>query len=142
MLKQTTCMIAWSHYFRNYQITSFWTLDQMMLLIIHPGIKFWIKFLSCKLIYRKNYLNTKSLFQSQFDDTNMESIINYITFKGYLYYRTIFCHKVALYVQLMDFFIWRRNALFSRYHRFQNLWCYHRHCYIMEVILMLISYES
>ena len=37
-------------------------------------------------------------------------------FKGYLCYRTIFCHKVALDVQLMNFFIWsKNNVLLSRY---------------------------
>ena len=29
---------------------------------------------------------------------------------------------------------------FCEIHRFQNLWCHHRHCYIMEVTFMLISY--
>ena len=35
--------------------------------------------------------------------------------KGYLRYKTIFCHKVALDVYLMNFFIWRKNVSFSRY---------------------------
>ena len=36
--------------------------------------------------------------------------------KGYLHYKTIFCHKVALDAQLMNFFIWSKNKiLFSRY---------------------------
>ena len=36
--------------------------------------------------------------------------------KGYLCYKTILCHKVVFDVQLMNFFIWRKNnASFSRY---------------------------
>ena len=30
-------------------------------------------------------------------------------FEGYLRYKTIFCHEVALDVQLMNFFIWKKN---------------------------------
>ena len=30
-----------------------------------------------------------------------------------------------------------RFLCFYEIHRFQNLWCHHRHCYIMEIILML-----
>ena len=37
-------------------------------------------------------------------------------FKGYLRYKTIFCYKVALDVQLMNFFIWSENNVsFTRY---------------------------
>ena len=37
-------------------------------------------------------------------------------FKGYLRYKTIFCHKVVLDAQLMNFYIWdKNNVLFSRY---------------------------
>ena len=64
--------------------------------------------------------------------------------KGYLY--------LCSWCVINDFFIWRKNnVLFWRYleffcfceiHRFQNLWCHHRHCYIMEVTLILISFES
>ena len=40
-------------------------------------------------------------------------------FKGYLRYKTILCHKVALDVQLMNIFIWRKkNISFSRYREF------------------------
>ena len=35
-----------------------------------------------------------------------------------------------------------RFSCFSEIHRFQNLWPHHRHCYIMEVTLTLISFES
>ena len=39
-----------------------------------------------------------------------------ICLKGYLCCKTIFCHKVALDVQSMNFFIWNENnASFSRY---------------------------
>ena len=39
-----------------------------------------------------------------------------ILIKGYLHYKTIFCCKVALDVQLLNFFIWRKNnVLFSRH---------------------------
>ena len=38
--------------------------------------------------------------------------------KGYLCYKTILCHKVVLDVQLMNFFIWRKNLSFSRYQDF------------------------
>ena len=38
---------------------------------------------------------------------------------GYLRYKTIFCHKVDLDVQLMKFFIWRKNKVsLSRYLHF------------------------
>ena len=43
-----------------------------------------------------------------------------INIKVYLYYTSIFCHKVALNVQLMNFFIWRKNVSFSRHQDFQN----------------------
>ena len=47
-------------------------------------------------------------------------------------------------------FIWRKNVSFYGYlefcfceiHRFQNLWYHHRYCYIIEVTLVLISFES
>ena len=36
--------------------------------------------------------------------------------KGYLPYKTVFCHQVALVVQLMNFFILRKNNVsLSRY---------------------------
>ena len=35
-----------------------------------------------------------------------------------------------------------RFFYFCEIHRFQNLWCHHRHCYIMEVTLVLISFKS
>ena len=35
-----------------------------------------------------------------------------------------------------------RLLCFCEIHRFQNLWHHHRHCYIMEITLMLISLES
>ena len=39
--------------------------------------------------------------------------------KGYLCYKTILCHKVALDVQLLNFFIWRKtNVSFLRYQDF------------------------
>ena len=39
-----------------------------------------------------------------------------ILIKGYLHYKTIFCCKVALDVQLLNFFIWRKNnVLLSRH---------------------------
>ena len=54
----------------NYRVTSFCTLEQMRLLIIHQG-KCWIKFLSWKRIHRRNYQNAKSLFQDRLNDTTM-----------------------------------------------------------------------
>ena len=39
--------------------------------------------------------------------------------KGYLRYKTIFCHKVALDVELVNFFIWSKNNVsFTRYLNF------------------------
>ena len=32
-----------------------------------------------------------------------------VLFKGYLHYKTILCDQVALDVELMNFFIWRKN---------------------------------
>ena len=62
--------------------------------------------------------------------------------------KLFFCCKIALDEYLINFFIWReKNVLFSRYpdccvfceiHRFHNPWRHHRHCYIMEVTLVLI----
>ena len=74
--------------------------------------------------------------------------------KGYPRFKIMFCSNVALDVKLMKIFIWRKNnASFSRYldfcvsdqfqnQRFQNLWRHHRSCSIMEVTLMLSSFES
>ena len=52
MLLQATCMIIWSHCFEDYQITSFCTLEQRMLLIIHQG-KHFLKNLKLKTYIRK-----------------------------------------------------------------------------------------
>ena len=80
MLVQTICMIIWSHYFENYRITSFCTLEQRMLLIIHQG-KSLKKFLSWKRIYRRNYWNAKSLFQHQLNDTKASLTILHLSQK-------------------------------------------------------------
>ena len=57
--------------------------------------------------------------------------------KGYLRYKTILFHKVALGVQLMNFFIWRKKCFvleisrflcFCEIGRFQNPWRHHKHC--------------
>ena len=64
--------------------------------------------------------------------------------KGYVWYKTIFCHKVALNAQLMIFlfkkqwcfvFETSRFFCFCEIHRFQNLWCHHKHCYVIKVTL-------
>ena len=52
MLLQATCMIIWSHCFEDYQITSFCTLEQRTLLIIHQG-KHFLKNLKLKTYIRK-----------------------------------------------------------------------------------------
>ena len=80
MLVHTICMIIWSHYFKNYRIASFCTLEQRMLLIIHQG-KSLKKFLSWKRIYRWNYWNAKSLFQHQLNDTNASLTVLYLSQK-------------------------------------------------------------
>ena len=50
------------------------------------------------------------------------SLLKCSQLKGYLCYKTILYHKVALDVQLMNFFIWRKNnVLFSRYQDFRVL---------------------
>ena len=41
-----------------------------------------------------------------------ESLV--LTLKGYLHYKTIFCHTVALDAQLMNFFVWVKKMLCSR----------------------------
>ena len=42
-----------------------------------------------------------------------------VMIKGYLRYKTILCHKIALDVELMNFFISRKNNVsFSRYRDF------------------------
>ena len=47
------------------------------------------------------------------------SLYGLIVLKGYLHYKTILCHKVALDVELINFFIWRKNIVsFSRYRDF------------------------
>ena len=51
-------MIIWNHYLGNYRITSFCTMEQMMLLIIHQG-ESWMKLLSWRHIYSRNYRNCK-----------------------------------------------------------------------------------
>ena len=80
MLVQTTCMIIWAHCFENYRITSFCTLEERMLLIIHQG-KSLKKLLNWKRIYRRNYWNAKSLFQHQVNDTNASLTILYLSQK-------------------------------------------------------------
>ena len=73
-----------------------------------------------------------------------------VCLKGYIRCKTIFCHKVALYEYLTNFFDLNqkyfvleifRFLCFCEIYRFQNLWGHHRHCYIMEVILMFIYFE-
>ena len=67
--------------------------------------------------------------------------------KSYLCYKSIFCHKVALDVQLIFLF---EEKMFRSQHtlccceiqKLQNLWHYHRYCYKMKVTLSLISFES
>ena len=66
--------------------------------------------------------------------------------KGYIRCKTIFCHKAALYVYLTIFFYLNKKQCFvlkifrflcfCEICRFQNLWRHHRHCYIMEAILI------
>ena len=68
--------------------------------------------------------------------------------KGCLCYKPIFCHEVVLDI-FMNFFIWRKNNVFvfeifrflyfCKIHKFQNLWRRHRHCYIMEVMLIFFN---
>ena len=98
-------------------------------------------------LFNKEYMITSS------QKTNIESfsLLTVLIFKSYLNYKNIFCHKVALGTWLMNFFIWRKNnVLFSRYldfcfceiHKFKNLLCHYRHCCIMKVTLLLISFES
>ena len=51
--------------------------------------------------------------------TNLPNLKPIYWLKGYLRYKTIFCIKVALDVQLMNFFILRKNnASISRYYNF------------------------
>ena len=47
---------------------------------------------------------------------NQDADLLRFLFKGYLWYKTIFCSKVAVHVKLMNFFIWRKNNVsFSRF---------------------------
>ena len=54
-------------------------------------------------------LNKKEFHKSKqpvdFDLVTIDQIVVSDKFKGYLHYKTIFCNKVALNVQLMSFFI-------------------------------------
>ena len=68
--------------------------------------------------------------------SSVKCFSTYGQMKGYLNCKTISCHKVSLHAQLMAFCIWRKNVSFSRYLDF------YRHCCIMEVGLMLTSFES
>ena len=62
--------------------------------------------------------------------------------KGYLRYKTILCHKVALDVQLMNFFIWRKNNVsFSRYRDF-CVFVKSADLKICDVIISIARYES
>ena len=47
-----------------------------------------------------------SVFATKFERENLQGLI---IIKSYLRYKIIFCHKVALDVWLMIFFIWRKN---------------------------------
>ena len=60
----------------------------------------------------------------------------HISFKGYLHYKTVFCNKVALDVQLMNNFIWRKNnVLFLRYLDF----CAFGKCMDLKICDIIIS---
>ena len=53
------------------------------------------------------------------------------------------CNKV-FYLKKKQCFLYEIASFlyFCEIHIFQNLCCHHRHCYIMEVTLMVISFES
>ena len=44
---------------------------------------------------------------------NLMELVETLYLKGYLRYKIIFCHKVALDVWLMNCFIWRKNKFFG-----------------------------
>ena len=70
---------------------------------------------------------------------------NYFVIKSSLCCKTIFCHKVTLEAQFMDFFIWRKKmfrswdmyvfVFFCEILTFLNRLCHHRHRYMVEVTL-------
>ena len=65
--------------------------------------------------------------------------------KGCLHYKTIFCNKCIINDFLFEEKMFRSQdkfLCFCEIHRIQNLWRHHKHCYIMEVTLMFISFES
>ena len=73
---------------------------------------------------KEDYLAVKSRgrvsFMNNQGETDLKYCPLYIHFKveclkGYLCYKSIFPHKLALEVYLMNFFIWRKNISFSRY---------------------------
>ena len=46
------------------------------------------------------------------------------------------------YLTKKCFVLMFRFLCFCEINKFQNLWHHHRYCYVMEVIIMLISFES
>ena len=89
--------------------------------------------------------------KTSFQDLNPLSKNSYLYFpliflKSYLRYKTIFwcVTNEFFYLKKIQYFVVviSRFLYFCKMHRFENLWCHHKHCYILEAALMLISFES
>ena len=80
-------------------------------LAISKRIIYKILYFSCPITYELKVSVEQGLFKV--DEGNW--LVTCKKLKGYLHYKTIFCHKVALDVQLMNFFIWSKNNVCSRY---------------------------
>ena len=63
--------------------------------------------------FTKNLVILKWLSRQKCKQKSKTMSQKYVT--GFLRYKTIFYNKVALNVQLMNFFIWRKNVSFLRY---------------------------
>ena len=56
--------------------------------------------------------------------------------------KLFFCRKECPWYVINEFFYLKKKYVSFKIHRFQNLWQYQKHSYIIEVSLMLISFES
>ena len=107
--------------------------------IVHYNCHFWDKITKWIWSFLKSLEN-----QSIFGKGDKSSLKR---FKGYLRHETILYHKLALDVQLMDLFIWRKNISFPRYQGFclfmkpVDLWRHYKYCCIMQVTLLPIAFE-
>ena len=105
-----------------FNFRSLWEKITSFACLLIWGLKFIFHWKAQLLIFSKSSFKLiPDWFISYTTEKSEVSPANNLGFelKGYLRHKTIFCHKVVLDMQLMNFFIWRKNhVLFSRYRDF------------------------